>query len=155
VFNPHTDIIYIGIKSFNESQNTYRIQPRCAGLGHHRQCLVGVPFSMILIAAALTGLERIRRPRWMGGTLAALSLHHAARATACAAGDRLPGDDLHDAYVRPDLCDDRRRAAGLGNVLPLISCQFSFQQFQFGIGAVIGCFASSSCSPWHCSTCAP
>jgi hypothetical protein len=40
-------------------------------------------------------------------------------------------------------------------VLPLFSFQFSFQQFQFGIGAAIGCFASSSCSPWHCSTCAP
>src|ERR1700761_9607895 len=28
VFNLDTDIIYIGIKSFNESQNTHRIEPR-------------------------------------------------------------------------------------------------------------------------------
>ena len=28
VFNLDTDVIYIGIKSFNESQNTYRIEPR-------------------------------------------------------------------------------------------------------------------------------
>src|SRR5690348_5498585 len=28
VFNLDTDTIYIGIKSFNESQNTYRIEPR-------------------------------------------------------------------------------------------------------------------------------
>ena len=27
------------------------------------------------------------------------------------------------------------------NVLPLFSFQFSFQQFQFGVGAAIGCFA--------------
>ena len=72
-----------------------------------------MPFSMILIAAALTAFRttlrggRARRRR----TVRALPLHHAAGDEADAAGGRLPGHDLLDARVRPDLRADPGRAA--------------------------------------------
>jgi multiple sugar transport system permease protein len=100
----------------------------------------GVPFSMILIAAALTGipLEPYEAAALDGAgpwqrfryiTLPALL------AIACLVTIyTMRAFDLIFAMTGGGPLD-------ASNVLPLFSFQFSFQQFQFGIGAAIGCFA--------------
>jgi len=104
----------------------------------------GMPFSMILVAAALTGVPLepyeaaaldgagpLQRFRYI--TLPAL--RPALLAIAC----------LVTIYTMRafDLIFAMTGGGPLNasNVLPLFSYQFSFQQFQFGVGAAIGCFA--------------
>ena len=104
----------------------------------------GMPFSMILIAAALTGipLEPYEAAALDGAgpwqrfryiTLPAL--RPALLAIACLVTIyTMRAFDLIFAMTGGGPLD-------ASNVLPLFSFQFSFQQFQFGIGAAIGCFA--------------
>lgn len=104
----------------------------------------GMPFSMILIAAALTGIPLepyeaaaldgagpLQRFRYI--TLPAL--RPALLAIACLVTIyTMRAFDLIFAMTGGGPLD-------ASNVLPLFSYQFSFQQFRFGIGAAIGCFA--------------
>ena len=103
-----------------------------------------MPFSMILIAAALTsipdelyeaaaldGAGPVARFRFI--TLPAIM--PALLAVACLVTIYI------DARLRPHLRHDAWRPADSSNVLPLLSYQFSFQHFDFGRGAAIGMFA--------------
>ncbi len=104
----------------------------------------GMPFSMILIAAALTGIPLepyeaaaidgagpLQRFRYI--TLPAL--RPALLAIACLVTIyTMRAFDLIFAMTGGGPLD-------ASNVLPLFSYQFSFQQFRFGVGAAIGCFA--------------
>ena len=104
----------------------------------------GMPFSMILVAAALTSVQvelyeaaaldgagAVARFRFI--TLPAI--RPALLAIAC----------LVTIYTMRafDLIFVTTQGGPLdaSNVLPLLSYQFSFQQFQFGVGAAIGTFA--------------
>jgi multiple sugar transport system permease protein len=104
----------------------------------------GMPFSMILIAAALTGIPLelyeaaaldgagpIARFRYV--TLPALM--PTLLAVACLVTIyTMRAFDLIFAMTQGGPLDS-------SNVLPLLSYQFSFQQFHFGIGAATGTFA--------------
>jgi multiple sugar transport system permease protein len=104
----------------------------------------GMPFSMILISAALTGIPLepyeaaaldgagpIQRFRYI--TLPALT--PALFAIACLITIyTMRAFDLIFAMTGGGPLDS-------SNVLPLFSWQFTFQQFRFGIGATIGTFA--------------
>jgi multiple sugar transport system permease protein len=104
----------------------------------------GMPFSMILISAALTGIPLepyeaaqldgagpVQRFRYI--TLPALA--PALFAIACLTTIyTMRAFDLILAMTGGGPLDS-------SNVLPLFSWQFSFQQFRFGIGATIGTFA--------------
>jgi multiple sugar transport system permease protein len=104
----------------------------------------GMPFSMILISAALTGIPLepyeaaaidgagpVQRFRYI--TLPALT--PALFAIACLiAIYTMRAFDLIFAMTGGGPLDS-------SNVLPLYSWQFTFQQFRFGIGAAIGTFA--------------
>ena len=104
----------------------------------------GMPFSMILISAALTGIPLepyeaaaldgagpLQRFRYI--TLPALA--PALFATACLVTIyTMRAFDLILAMTGGGPLDS-------SNVLPLFSWQFTFQQFRFGIGATIGTFA--------------
>ena len=104
----------------------------------------GMPFSMILIAAALTGIPQelyeaaaldgagpIARFRYV--TLPALK--PTLLAVACLVTIyTMRAFDLIFAMTHGGPLD-------ASNVLPLLSYQFSFQQFHFGVGAAIGTFA--------------
>jgi multiple sugar transport system permease protein len=104
----------------------------------------GMPFSMILISAALTGipLEPYEAASLDGAgpwrqfrhiTLPALT--PALFATACLITIyTMRAFDLIFAMTGGGPLDS-------SNVLPLFSYQFTFQQFRFGIGAAIGTFA--------------
>jgi multiple sugar transport system permease protein len=104
----------------------------------------GMPFSMILIAAALTSIPQehyeaaeidgagpLQRFRFI--TLPAL--RPTLLAVACLVTIfTMRAFDLIVAMTRGGPLD-------ASNVLPLLSYQFSFEQFQFGTGAAIGSFA--------------
>src|SRR6516165_5662095 len=104
----------------------------------------GMPFSMILIAAALTGIPLepyeaaaldgagpVQRFRYI--TLPALA--PALFAIACLITIyTMRAFDLILAMTGGGPLDS-------SNVLPLFSWQFTFQQFRFGVGAAIGTFA--------------
>jgi multiple sugar transport system permease protein len=104
----------------------------------------GMPFSMILISAALTGIPfepyeaaqldgagPVQRFRYI--TLPALA--PALFAVACLTTIyTMRAFDLILAMTGGGPLDS-------SNVLPLFSWQFTFQQFRFGIGATIGTFA--------------
>ena len=104
----------------------------------------GMPFSMILISAALTGIPLepyeaaaldgagpVQRFRYI--TLPALA--PALFAVACLTTIyTMRAFDLILAMTGGGPLDS-------SNVLPLFSWQFTFQQFRFGIGAAIGTFA--------------
>ena len=104
----------------------------------------GMPFSMILISAALTGIPLepyeaaaldgagpVQRFRYI--TLPALA--PALFAVACLITIyTMRAFDLIFAMTGGGPLDS-------SNVLPLFSWQFTFQQFRFGIGATIGTFA--------------
>ena len=104
----------------------------------------GMPFSMILIAAALTsvpnehyeaatldGAGAFARFRYI--TLPAIM--PALLAVACLVTIyTMRAFDLIFAMTQGGPLD-------ASNVLPLLSYQFSFQQFQFGIGSAIGSFS--------------
>jgi multiple sugar transport system permease protein len=104
----------------------------------------GMPFSMILISAALTGIPLepyeaaaldgagpVQRFRYI--TLPALA--PALFAVACLTTIyTMRAFDLILAMTGGGPLDS-------SNVLPLFSWQFTFQQFRFGIGATIGTFA--------------
>jgi multiple sugar transport system permease protein len=104
----------------------------------------GMPFSMILIAAALASIPRehyeaaeldgagaLARFRFI--TLPALK--PTLLAVAClVAIYTMRAFDLIFTMTGGGPLDS-------SNVLPLLSYQFSFQQFQFGVGAAIGTFA--------------
>jgi multiple sugar transport system permease protein len=104
----------------------------------------GMPFSMILIAAALTGIPQelyeaaaldgagpIARFRYV--TLPALM--PTLLAVACLVTIyTMRAFDLIFAMTQGGPLDS-------SNVLPLLSYQFSFQQFHFGVGAAVGTFA--------------
>jgi multiple sugar transport system permease protein len=104
----------------------------------------GMPFSMILIAAALAGIPQelyeaaaldgagpVARLRFV--TLPALK--PTLLAVACLVTIyTMRAFDLIFAMTQGGPVD-------ASNVLPLLSYQFSFQQFHFGIGAAIGTFA--------------
>jgi multiple sugar transport system permease protein len=104
----------------------------------------GMPFSMILISAALTGIPlepyeaaaldgagALQRFRYI--TLPALT--PALLAIACLITIyTMRAFDLIFAMTGGGPLD-------ASNVLPLFSWQFTFQQFRFGIGAAIGTFA--------------
>jgi multiple sugar transport system permease protein len=104
----------------------------------------GMPFSMILIAAALTGIPQelyeaaaldgagpIARFRFV--TFPALK--PTLLAVACLVTIyTMRAFDLIFAMTHGGPLD-------ASNVLPLLSYQLSFQQFQFGVGAAIGTFA--------------
>jgi multiple sugar transport system permease protein len=104
----------------------------------------GMPFSMILIAAALTGipLEPYEaaaldgaRPWQRFRYITLPALRPALLAIACLVTIyTMRAFDLIFAMTGGGPLD-------ASNVLPLFSFQFSFQQFQFGIGAATGCFA--------------
>ena len=104
----------------------------------------GMPFSMILLAAALTGIPQeqyeaaaldgagaVARFRYI--TLPALK--PTLLAVACLVTIyTMRAFDLIFAMTKGGPLDS-------SNVLPLLSYQFSFQQFQFGAGSAIGTFA--------------
>lgn len=104
----------------------------------------GMPFSMILVAAALTsvpnelyeaaaldGAGALARFRFI--TLPAI--RPALLAVACLVTIyTMRAFDLIFAMTHGGPLDS-------SNVLPLLSYQFSFQQFQFGVGSAIGTFA--------------
>jgi len=104
----------------------------------------GMPFSMILVAAALTsvpleqyeaaaldGAGPMARFRWI--TLPAI--RPALLAIACLVTIyTMRAFDLIFAMTQGGPLD-------ASNVLPLLSYQFSFQQFKFGIGSAVGTFA--------------
>jgi multiple sugar transport system permease protein len=104
----------------------------------------GMPFSMILVAAALTsvpgelyeaatldGAGMVARFRYI--TLPAI--RPALLAIACLVTIyTMRAFDLIFAMTHGGPLDS-------SNVLPLLSYQFSFQQFQFGVGSAIGTFA--------------
>lgn len=104
----------------------------------------GMPFSMILVSAALTGIPQepyeaaeldgagpLQRFRYI--TLPAL--RPALLAVACLITIyTMRAFDLIFAMTGGGPLDS-------SNVLPLFSYQFTFQQFRFGIGAAIGTFA--------------
>jgi len=104
----------------------------------------GMPFSMILIAAALTSIPQEQYeaaaidgagsfPRFLYITLPAI--RPALLAVACLVTIyTMRAFDLIFAMTQGGPLDS-------SNVLPLLSYQFSFQQFHFGIGAAIGTFA--------------
>ena len=90
-----------------------------------------MPFTMILIAAALDGAGAIARFRHV--TLPAL--RPTLLAVACLVTIySMRAFDMIFALTGGGPLDS-------SNVLPLLSYQFSFQQFKFGIGAAIGTFA--------------
>ena len=103
-----------------------------------------MPFSMILIAAALTAIPKdlyeaaaidgagaVQRFRYI--TLPALK--PTLLAVACLVTIySMRAFDLIFALTQGGPLDS-------SNVLPLLSYQFSFQQFKFGIGAAVGTFA--------------
>ncbi len=104
----------------------------------------GMPFSMILIAAALTSIpqEHYEAAEIDGaGAMARFryitfpALRPTLLAVACLVTIfTMRAFDLILAMTRGGPLDS-------SNVLPLLSYQFSFEQFQFGIGAAIGSFA--------------
>ena len=105
----------------------------------------GMPFSMILIAAALTAIpqEQYEAAALDGaGAFAALPLRHLAGAQADAARGRAASSSIYTMRAF-DLIFAMTQGGPLdsSNVLPLFSYQFSFVQFQFGLGAAIGTFA--------------
>ena len=105
---------------------------------------LGMPFSMILVSAALTGIPLepyeaaaldgagpVQRFRYI--TLPAL--RPALLAVACLVTIyTMRAFDLIFAMTQGGPLD-------ASNVLPLFSYQFSFQRFQFGLGAAVGAFA--------------
>jgi multiple sugar transport system permease protein len=105
---------------------------------------LGMPFSMILISAALTGIPLepyeaaaldgagpVQRFRYI--TLP--ELQPALLAVACLVTIyTMRAFDLIFAMTQGGPLD-------ASNVLPLFSYQFSFQRFQFGLGAAVGAFA--------------
>ena len=103
-----------------------------------------MPFSMILVAAALTGipLELYEAASLDGaGPFARFryitlpAMRPALLAVACLVTIyTMRAFDLIFAMTGGGPLDS-------SNVLPLFSYQFSFQQFRFGIGAAIGTFA--------------
>ena len=104
----------------------------------------GTPFSMILLAAALSGipLEPYEAAALDGANawqrfryITLPALRPALLAVACLVTIyTMRAFDLIFAMTNGGPLD-------ASNVLPLFSYQFSFQQFQFGIGAAIGTFA--------------
>ena len=104
----------------------------------------GMPFSMILVAAALTSvpLEQYEAAALDGaGPIARFryitfpAIRPALLAIACLVTIyTMRAFDLIFAMTHGGPLDS-------SNVLPLLSYQFSFQQFKFGIGAAIGTFA--------------
>ncbi len=104
----------------------------------------GMPFSMILIAAALTAipLELFEAASLDGaGPIARLryitlpALRPTLLAVACLVTIyTMRAFDLIFAMTQGGPLD-------ASNVLPLLSYQFSFQQFKFGVGAATGSFA--------------
>jgi multiple sugar transport system permease protein len=104
----------------------------------------GMPFSMILISAALTGIplepyEAASRdgagPFQRFRYITFPALRPALLAVACLVTIyRMRAFDLIFAMTGGGPLDS-------SNVLPLFSYQFTFQQFRFGIGAAIGTFA--------------
>ncbi len=108
------------------------------------QIWYGTPFSMILIAAALAGLQQdqyeaaaldgagpIARFRYL--TLPELTPTLAAVACIVVIY-AMRAFDVIFALTQGGPLDG-------SNVLPLLSYQFSFQQFQFGMGAAVGSFS--------------
>jgi len=103
-----------------------------------------MPFSMILIAAALTAipLEQYEAAELDGaGPVARLryitlpALRPTLLAVACLVTIySMRAFDMIFALTQGGPLDS-------SNVLPLLSYQFSFQQFKFGIGAAVGTFA--------------
>ncbi|MCP8939663.1 sugar ABC transporter permease [Alsobacter sp. SYSU M60028] len=104
----------------------------------------GMPFSMILIAAALTSvpLELYEAAALDGAGATARfryitlpAIRPALLAIACLVTIyTMRAFDLIFAMTQGGPLD-------ASNVLPLLSYQFSFQQFQFGVGSAIGTFA--------------
>ncbi|MFI5013087.1 MAG: carbohydrate ABC transporter permease [Hyphomicrobiales bacterium] len=104
----------------------------------------GMPFSLILIAAALTSIpqEQYEAASLDGaGAVARFrfitfpALKPTLLAVACLVTIyTMRAFDLIFAMTQGGPIDS-------SNVLPLLSYQFSFQQFQFGLGAAVGSFA--------------
>lgn len=104
----------------------------------------GMPFSMILVAAALTSIpqEHYEAAALDGAGAGARfryitlpAIRPALLAIACLVTIyTMRAFDLIYAMTQGGPLD-------ASNVLPLLSYQFSFQQFQFGVGAAIGTFA--------------
>ncbi|MBI1773921.1 MAG: sugar ABC transporter permease [Proteobacteria bacterium] len=104
----------------------------------------GMPFSMVLIAAALTNIpqEHYEAAQLDGAGAAARfryitlpALKPTLLAIACLVTIfTMRAFDLIFAMTRGGPLDS-------SNVLPLLSYQFSFEQFQFGMGAAVGSFA--------------
>jgi multiple sugar transport system permease protein len=104
----------------------------------------GMPFSMILIAAALTSIPQEQfEAASLDGAGAFARFHYitlpALRPTLLAVSClvmiyTMRAFDLIFAMTQGGPLD-------ASNVLPLLSYQFSFQRFQFGIGAAIGTFS--------------
>jgi multiple sugar transport system permease protein len=104
----------------------------------------GMPFSMILIAAALTSVPQEQyEAATLDGAGAGARFRYitlpaimpALLAVACLVTIyTMRAFDLIFAMTQGGPLDS-------SNVLPLLSYQFSFQQFQFGIGSAIGSFS--------------
>lgn len=104
----------------------------------------GMPFCMILIAAALTTIPReLYEAAALDGAGAAARFRHITLpalkptllAVSCLATIyTMRAFDLIFAMTQGGPLDS-------SNVLPLLSYQFSFQQFQFGLGAAVSTFA--------------
>jgi multiple sugar transport system permease protein len=104
----------------------------------------GMPFSMILIAAALVGIApELYEAAALDGAGAVARFRHvtlpALRPTLLAVAClvtiyTMRAFDLIFAMTQGGPVD-------ASNVLPLLSYQLSFQQFHFGIGAAVGTFA--------------
>jgi multiple sugar transport system permease protein len=108
----------------------------------------GMPFSMILIAAALTTIPReLYEAASLDGAgpfsrfryITIPALRSTLLAVACLVTIyTMRAFDLIFAMTQGGPLDS-------SNVLPLLSYQFSFQQFQFGMGAAVGTFAFFIC----------
>jgi len=104
----------------------------------------GMPFSMILIAAALTGIpQELYEAAALDGAgpvtrfryITVPALRPTLLAVACLVTIyTMRAFDLIFAMTEGGPLDS-------SNVLPLFSYQFSFQRFQFGLGAAVGSFA--------------
>ena len=104
----------------------------------------GMPFSMILIAAALTSIpDELYEAAALDGAgpfarfrfITLPAILPALLAVACLVTiSSLRAFDVIFAMTHGGPLDS-------SNVLPLLSYQFSFQQFHFGVGAAVGTFA--------------
>jgi multiple sugar transport system permease protein len=104
----------------------------------------GMPFSMILVAAALTGVaQELYEAAALDGAgawarfryITLPAIRPALLAIACLVTIyTMRAFDLLYAMTQGGPLD-------ASNVLPLLIYQFSFQQFKFGVGAAIGTFA--------------